>query len=76
MEERAKEVIAWFGMKYRNVFGADGGLKDAQEGTGRVIAYAEKVLEWLVRKEGTGLANLGEERPREEAEVTEQAGGR
>ena len=73
-EERAKEVIAWFGEHYSNVFGKDGGLKDAQEGTGKVMAFAEQVLEKIMRNIGAEQADVEAEEPKEEVKVNAEAG--
>ena len=68
-------MIAWFGARYPSVFGDDGGLKDAQEGSGKVMAFADEMLEQITRKLGGSFDDEGEEEPREEAKAEVDVGG-
>lgn len=67
LEERAKEVIRWFGRQYPNVFGEDGGLKDALEGTGKVMQFAKQVLDEITKDVGGRPVDV-EEKGKEKAE--------
>ncbi|KAL8789534.1 MAG: hypothetical protein Q9195_006761 [Heterodermia aff. obscurata] len=69
LEERAKEVIEWFGRQYPNVFGEDGGLKDAVEGTGQVMQYAQQVLDDITMR--IGGRPVESEKGKEERELEE-----